>query len=360
MNISKYKNNILKLIYFISLFLCAPTVSAFKFPDNWSLDSIAARGKFPKFCVDTYRWGDKFFNGYDSLYVAGTGYKFNAKATSEMWADSYTFNFGNNTSISMLPLPSVSMGLHLTYLAVSVGYDLNLNKFFNGYESARRRWNFQFNCMLFAADLNFISDHGGTRIRRFTTNGKTTYPHLKFDGVDNTQWGIDLYYFFNHKKYSQAAAFNFSRIQLQNGGSFFAGLSYKQQNYKFDFNSLPDYMKSKIPLESTDYHYTSKTRSYFVKGGYGYNWVFHPRWVLGVSESPMAGIAKGYLNETAKEETRFQLYNMARLSVVYNNKEWFIGAIGNLETSLINNNRRILMTNVMSLMISGGYRFNLW
>ena len=37
------------------------------------LDSIAAWGKFPNFCIKTYRWGDKFFNSYDSLYVIGSG-----------------------------------------------------------------------------------------------------------------------------------------------------------------------------------------------------------------------------------------------------------------------------------------------
>ena len=30
-----------------------------------NLDSIAAWGKFPRFCINTYRWGDRFFNGYD-------------------------------------------------------------------------------------------------------------------------------------------------------------------------------------------------------------------------------------------------------------------------------------------------------
>ena len=37
------------------------------------LDSIAAWGKFPNFCIKTYRWGDKFFNSYDSLYVVVSG-----------------------------------------------------------------------------------------------------------------------------------------------------------------------------------------------------------------------------------------------------------------------------------------------
>ncbi len=34
-----------------------------------ALDSIREWGKFPNFCVDVYRWGDRFFNTYDSAYV---------------------------------------------------------------------------------------------------------------------------------------------------------------------------------------------------------------------------------------------------------------------------------------------------
>ncbi len=44
-----------------------------------SLDSIAQWGKFPRFCVNTYRWGDSFFNGYDSTYVQGSGKRWNVK-----------------------------------------------------------------------------------------------------------------------------------------------------------------------------------------------------------------------------------------------------------------------------------------
>ncbi|MEE0979795.1 MAG: hypothetical protein UH625_10385, partial [Muribaculaceae bacterium] len=45
-----------------------------------ALDSIAAMGKVPRAAISVYRWGDRFFNTYDSTYVVGTGCKFNIKA----------------------------------------------------------------------------------------------------------------------------------------------------------------------------------------------------------------------------------------------------------------------------------------
>lgn len=67
--------------------LCSPGMRAISF----DLDSIAAWGKFPKFCIDTYRWGDRFFNTYDSLYVVGSGTKFNVKLTTDSWLNYINF-----------------------------------------------------------------------------------------------------------------------------------------------------------------------------------------------------------------------------------------------------------------------------
>jgi len=83
---------------------------------SFNLDSIAEWGKFPRFVVNTYRWGDTFFNGYDTTFVKSTGYKFNAKLTTESWADGYSFLLPNDKYIYMLSEPSTSAGVYLTYV----------------------------------------------------------------------------------------------------------------------------------------------------------------------------------------------------------------------------------------------------
>ena len=197
-------------------------------------------GRFPRFCVNTYRWGDKFFNGYDTTYVDGTGYKWNVKLRTESWTDYYNLHFENDTEMSMISNPSTSVGLYLTYMAVSLGYDMNVSKYFNGHEEARRRWNFGFNCMLFSANLYFLQNDVGTHISTLrTADGDTFHPDIEYKGIDNTSWGFDLAYFFTHRRYSHAAAFNFSRIQKRSGGSFFAGFSFNRVKYHFDFNNEP-------------------------------------------------------------------------------------------------------------------------
>lgn len=157
---------------------------------SFDLDSIAAMGKFPRFCVNTYRWGDKFFNGYDTTYVAGTGYKWNAKLRTESWTDYYELHFDNSTEMSMISDPSTSVGLYLSYMALSVGYDMNVSKYFDGHEDARRRWNFGFNCMLFSANLYFIKNDVGSHIDSFSPSAKTATTPISNTRASITRAGV--------------------------------------------------------------------------------------------------------------------------------------------------------------------------
>lgn len=116
------------VVMFVLAALCGGEARALSF----DLDSIAQWGKFPRFVVNTYRWGDRFFNGYDTTYVAGTGYKFNAKIITESWLDGYRFVTPNNKYILMHSDPSTSVGVYLSYLALSGGYDVNVSKLMGG------------------------------------------------------------------------------------------------------------------------------------------------------------------------------------------------------------------------------------
>ncbi len=337
------------------LALAAPQAHAISF----NLDSIATWGKFPRFVVNTYRWGDTFFNGYDTTYVQPTGYKFNAKITSENWTDGYRFVLPNNTRIYMQSDPSSSLGVYLTYLAVSAGYDVNLNKLFTGNNRSRQRFRFGFNCMLFAAELYFIKNDVGTNVRSFGMRNHMQHMKLPMSGINTTTWGIDAYYFFNHKRYSEAATFNFSRIQRKSQGAFYTGFSIYTQHLNFDFSSLPQYMLDQLPSQWPDYRYYINTHNYAIRVGYGYNWVFAKNWVLGVSESPIVGVRKGYVNSDISKVS-FSLYNRAKASVVWNNRQWFFGAIGKFDVAIINEQRTTYAGGELSGEVVFGYRFNLW
>lgn len=321
---------------------------------SFNLDSVAEWGKFPRFCINTYRWGDRFFNSYDSLYVVGSGTKFNVKLTTDSWLNYINFRIPPKSTVEMISDPATSAGVYLTYLAVSVGYDINVSKLFGGSSHSRQRYNFGFNCSLFSTELYWEKNDVGTRLTRFGDD-----KDLDFNGIDMTSWGIDFYYFFNHKKYSQAAAFAFSKIQRRSQGSFYAGFSIYSQNFDIDFSSLPQVMLDQLPMWWDNYHYRVQTHNYGVRVGYGYNWVFAPRWCLGVNISPVIGIRKGFVNSET-ENVSFSVYNHFKLSVVWNKGRWFAGLVGSVDSALISERETTFIGSNISASTAIGYRFNLW
>lgn len=325
---------------------------------SFDLDSIAQWGKFARFCVNTYRWGDKFFNTYDSTYVIGTDTKFNVKFKSDSWVDFYRFNMEDDISMNMISDFTTNVGVHLSYLAVSVGYDMNVSKFFNGYEPTRQRLNFSFNCALFSADFFYHRNDVITTITEFKNPLGTMRPNVKFDGISSDVWGVDAYYFLNNKRYSQSAAFNYGKIQRQSQGSWYFGVSYWNMLYDFNFGALPDYLKQDLPENWINSTYRVNTRTYSLRAGYAYNWVLGPHWLLAISESPTIGYRSGYVNNHSKNN--LALSNLLRFSAVYNRKKLFLGLVGKIYTNLINENESTMIGNLIDLELSVGYRFNLW
>lgn len=323
---------------------------------SFNLDSIAEWGKFPRFCVNTYRWGDRFFNSYDSTYVVGTGTKFNVKATTDSWLDAYQFSLPDNQRVEMHSDPSTSVGAYITYLAVSLGYDINVSSLFGGVKDARSRYRFGFDCSLLSVEMYWENNDVGTKIKRF---GPYRHINMDFNGVKVGSWGIDAYYFFNHKKYSQAAAFNFSKIQRKSQGSFYAGLSIYSQNYNFDFSSLPADMLQLLPLHWTNHTYKVKTHNYGFRLGYGYNWVVGRNWIVCGSVSPTVGLKKGFINSDV-EKTSFSLFNHVKLSGVWNHGRWFVGIVGKVDMAIVNDRKTMFLGANISLSTAVGWRFNLW
>lgn len=328
-----------------------------------ALDSVRTWGKFPNFCVDVYRWGDKFFNTYDSTYVRGTGYKFNIKDRVETWTDRYDFDFGDGSRLHMASQPSTSTGFYLTYLAVSVGYDFNVSKWLGSSDPARRRFVFQFNCALFTADLSWITNNTSTRIKSFTYPDGTIYMNTRYDGINTDIFTVSAVYNLNNKRYSQAAAFNYSKLQMRSQGSFFVGATYWTQDINFDITAFPAIIATHVPEtweQAGVKMYHARNRNYALIAGYGYNWVFAPHWNLGVSESPFIGVKDGYINNYRDRQFSFSLFNRARLSVVWNNGHWFAGGVLKIENNLVYDRDHSLLNTVLNGEVAVGYRFNLW
>lgn len=327
-----------------------------------ALDSVREWGKFPRLCVDVYRWGDRFFNTYDTAYVQGTGYKFNVKTRVETWQDRYNFALPDGYRMAMNSDPCTSTGLYVSYLAVSAGYDINVNKILGNREPARKRFRFQFNCALLSAEFYWITNDVSTRIKSFGRHGEQQHYDINFKGINTSIFGVDAYYSLNNKRYSRAAGFYYSKNQLKSQGSFFGGFSYWRQDFKFDFTQLPLNIINTLPPSwaESGYEYNVVNSNYALRLGYGYNWVFAPHWVAAVSESPIIGLKHGFINEPGNIKYSFSAYNRLQASVVWSNRHWFAGMVGTLENGIVYDKDHSLLNSVLNLDASVGYRFNLW
>ncbi|MCM1518346.1 MAG: DUF4421 domain-containing protein [Pseudoflavonifractor sp.] len=312
--------------------------------------------KFARFCVKVYNWGDRTFNSYDPEYVVGTGKNWKIIGKSYNWAESYMLTFSSKSSIRMISDIYVDIGAHLCFMAVSVGYDLNANNMFGDPASSRSNFEFNFTCALFAANYRRASTKGGTRITKFGTYDLGHKGYFDFDGADQTGYGLDLYYFFNHRKYSQAAAYCYSKYQLKSAGSFIGGFNHSHQEINLDFSKLPDTILEHLPGDHK--YYMFKHNDYDLMFGYAYNWVLKPRkWLINVTALPSVGYKHSYEGSTDGKKDMFSANIRGMFSVVYNNRSLFVSLSGRFDGHTYFGNGYDFFNSTESLTLNVGARF---
>ena len=324
-------------------------------------DTTVVWPKFLKFCVDVYNWGDKTFNSYDPEYVIGTGKRWKARLVSDNWLDSYAMKFTGGFNSTMSSDVYANLGAYIQYMAVSVGYSYDIEKLFNHREPSHKKYEFGFICALFNAELYYHENKGGVYVRRFDIPNAVDIKNDKnikeyFPGVDMTTLGFDAYYFFNNKRYSQGAAYNFAKYQLKSQGSFMLGLSLTNQKLTFDFSQLPENLKKDIPeehLRTYYFHYNS----YAVLAGYGYNWVLAPKLLFNVSVMPSVGFSHYYEDSLEGDKYLVSLNIQGRMSITYNLGNFYFGLIGKMNGHLYKQGRTSMFSSIENFAAYVGIRF---
>ncbi len=314
--------------------------------------------KFAKFCLDVYNWGDRTFNSYDSQYVVGTGKNWKIIGKSYNWAQSYMLTFGRKTDIRMISDIYSDIGGHLCFMAVSVGYDFNANELVGNPTANRKNFEFNFTCALFAANYQNSSTKGGMRITNF---GQFKTPSRRplsfhFNGVNEESTVFDVYYFFNHRRYSQAAAYCYSKYQLKSAGSIIAGFNYTTQKISLDFSSLPPEMLLYLPGEHE--HYKFYYSDYDLMVGYAYNCVMKPKkWLFNVTARPSVGYKHSYEDSTEGRKDMFSTNIKLMFSFVFNHRSLFASLAGRFAGRVYFGNGYTFFNSTESLTLNVGARF---
>lgn len=321
-------------------------------------DTTVIWPRFLKFCVNVYNWADGVFSTTDTAYVVGTGKRWRTRLINDAWNDSYYIKISKELNTIMSGDMHYLLGPSIQYMAVSYSYMFDLTHIFGGGPINYKKQEFSFNCARFAAEGYYYENGGGSNIRTFGDyrNEKNhKFFKIPFSGIKMTNFGIDAYYFFNGYKYSQAAAYGFSKIQKKSQGCFMAGFSYCNQDIQIDFSQLPEQLRPFA--RDVDSFYRFHYHDYNLLFGYGYNWVLSPHWLFNATIMPGIGFNHCYEDSQESSAKLFSLNAHGMLSLTYNSGIWFAGLQSRFRGYWYQSNRYSLFSTVQSIVLSGGFRF---
>ncbi len=318
-------------------------------------DTSVVYPKFIGFCVKVYNWADKTFNSYDTTYVVGTEKKWKVRLLSDNWVDSYYLNPGRKMPMRMMSDIYNNLGAYLQFMAVSVGYSFDMSHIIGGEPSNHKKLEFNFNCARFNIEGHFWEHNGGTFIRTFGDyrNGKIIKE--AFPGVEQRTLGLKGYYFFNNRKFSMGAAYNFSKFQKKSAGSAIIGINFNNIDIVMDMNKLPDKLKEHLTIEPARYvfHYNSTA----IMSGYTFNLVCNPKLLLNFTLFPGLGYTRAFGDSVEANANLLAITINAQSSLTYNLKNFFLCAIAKMEGNWYNSNQFSFFSSVENLQLSLGYRF---
>ena len=247
-----------------------------------------------------------------------------------------------------------NIGAYIHYMAVSVGYSVDLNTIFTGRKTDHSRFETNFNCALFNFDLYYYKN-SGTKIRQFTGYEEGRLINYDFPGVKSSNFGVSLYYFLNNKKYSQGAAYNFSKFQKRSAGSWMFGLTYSNLDISMDFTDLAPELRPyfTFPNDYLHLHYYS----YCALFGYGYNWVWHPKWLFNITVMPSVGFNHCYEDSSDGSGRQFALNIHGRTSLTYNHRALFCSLIGKITGNWYISKNLSLFNAIEYFSFNVGFRF---
>lgn len=315
--------------------------------------------RFANFCRKVYNWGNDVFNTYDTAYVRATGknWKVILDATGSMQSYDYLFALPGQKlrqgQVSVRSNIGYDLGVRVNFMAVSLGYTWNMNKLTGHNNSPRSSFNFSFTCARFSAELLSQKIHGNTIVDRFGKYNGGNDVRIPLNNTRRRTFMINGFYFLNHRRYSQAAAYCFSKYQLRSAGSWLVGARYARQRVQLDFTGLPAdvlaFKPATLPLLNIyDFHDIT------AQGGYAYNAVMPHNWLFNITMLPGVGYRRSILPGKRPRSEMIATSVDGRISLTYNHRALFINLSARASGSfLFNSGYSFFMASEQATFIIG-------
>ena len=287
------------------------------------------------------------FNMTDSNYIEPQHFNYTVMLQNTNTYEEYTLYDKEGQSITFAPDVSYRLGPYLGWRWLFLGYTLDV-KHINASSSHTNKKEFDLSLYssMLGIDLFWRQTGNDYHIQRMKLGEHlNTSPMHKqpFDGFKSSIKGFNLYYIFNHRKFSYPAAYAQSSVQRRSVGSILLGIGYTQHELEVDWDKLTDLVdnklnqakreEDKVRIDSSLMFSKVKYSDYSATIGYAYNWVFAKNWLFNASASVGVAYNQSHSDSDGKDfnvsNFRFRNFNfdgVGRFGLVWNNTRWYAGA----------------------------------
>ena len=300
-----------------------------------------------------HRVGDVFtgffreFNTIDSSYIEPQHYNYTVMLQNTNTYELYTLYSRSGQSITLAPDPSYRLGPYIGWRWVFLGYTIDLKHInLSSSHTGKKEFDLSLYSSMLGVDLFYRQTGNDYHVLRMDYDGKLDTSPIEdasFDGFKSSIKGFNLYYIFNHRKFSYPAVYSQSSVQRKSAGSILLGVGYTQHELEVDWSKFQSLVDERLLPSATGYEALPLDSSLMVGNvkytdvnatiGYAYNWVFAKNWLFNASLS--MGLA--YNQSSSDTEGRkwsfqdfsfknFNFDGVGRFGIVWNDTKWYAGA----------------------------------
>lgn len=277
------------------------------------------------------------FSALDTNYVEPQHYNWAFMIQNTYNYDVYRLASSYGQEIILSPDVMFRIGPYFGWRWIFLGTTVELKNLGVESNSLKKEFTLSLYSAQIGVDLYYRRTGNDYKIRKANFGDEAANQKLHdvpFDGLNVGITGLNVYYIFNHNRFSYPAAFAQSTCQKISCGSWMAGIGYTHHNLKFDHERLKDVIERntyrQIEIDSSLMFNSLKYNDLNFSVGYGYNWVFAKNWLLGASLS-VALAYKWSSGDTDEPADDFSFKNVnldgiGRFGIVWNNTKWYFGS----------------------------------
>ncbi len=284
------------------------------------------------------------FNNTDSTYIEPQHYNYAVMLQQTTTYEKYSLSDKAGQKVTFAPDMSFRMGPYAGWRWVFLGYTFDLSHIsFSSSHTNKKEFDLSLYSSMLGVDLFWRQTGNDYKIESLSLGNGANTSAIKdtpFSGLKSSIRGFNLYYIFNHRKFSYPAAYAQSSVQRRSAGSALLGIGYTRHRLDIDLGDLQQVVMEKLKptlgdvaqIDTTLYSKVNYT-DVSVSGGYAYNWVFARNFLFNASLS--VGLAYNASSSDVSHKTNlikdfsFRNFNfdaIGRFALVWNNTRWYAGA----------------------------------